>query len=185
MKTAMLAVAVLAALASPAAAASPLPQDSGISQYVESVPSGGGPAEPGAGKPTSPAGRLSPRASKLLTQQGGPDAPALRRIATSPDLGAPAGATSVASPGALRSARTGRRDHLAAPGGSSSSSGRPTTLARSGPGALSAATAALGDGAWPLLAALGALIGTAAFVLIRRRRRSGTADGEATLIRRR
>lgn len=69
------------------AAASPLPPDfPAADQYVESVPSSSGPHAPSGGGAKA---KLPPSVGAKLRAQGGGQAPTLRRIATSRDLGAP------------------------------------------------------------------------------------------------
>ena len=58
-------------------------------QYVETLPTIGGPRAP---KRNKRAKKLSKGVSKELQQHGGSDAAALERLATSADLGAPAAA---------------------------------------------------------------------------------------------
>jgi hypothetical protein len=81
--------ALVLALAAPATAAPPQPKpnDSGLDQYVEMIPSGAGKAAPGVGKKRRAA--LSARAKAELKAKGGKDAAALEQIATSSDYGAP------------------------------------------------------------------------------------------------
>jgi hypothetical protein len=65
----------------------PKPPDASVSQYVETVPSSGGATAPGIGKAkTKP---LPKQVAKKVETQGGADAGALTKIATSSDLGAP------------------------------------------------------------------------------------------------
>jgi hypothetical protein len=58
----------------------------GVDQYVEDVPTAGGSHVPGKG-PTRPA-PIKPSVQTQIVAQGGVDAPALTKIATSPDYGA-------------------------------------------------------------------------------------------------
>ena len=58
----------------------------GVDQYVEDVPTAGGSHVPGKG-PTKPA-PIKPSVQTQIVEQGGADAPALTKIATSPDYGA-------------------------------------------------------------------------------------------------
>jgi hypothetical protein len=65
----------------------PPPPDSGISQYVEQVPSSGGAKAPGISKRTKM--RLPKHLEKMVVREGGSDASLLNEIATASDLGAP------------------------------------------------------------------------------------------------
>jgi hypothetical protein len=78
-------------LAAPAAAQDPReeppPDVSSIEQYIENIPTSRGSRAAGTGKGTGQP--LSPEARRRLREEGGPDAAALERIATSPAYGAP------------------------------------------------------------------------------------------------
>jgi hypothetical protein len=82
---------IVVALATPAtAAAESAPTDfSATDQYVESIPTSGGPKAPGVGKQRR-AKSLAPAAhARLVEQVGSKDAAQLEEVSTSPDLGAP------------------------------------------------------------------------------------------------
>ena len=64
----------------------PPPSSGGVDQYVEDVPTAGGSHVPGKG-PNKPA-PIKPSVQTQIVEQGGVDAPALTKIATSPDYGA-------------------------------------------------------------------------------------------------
>lgn len=85
------AAAAALSLAAPAAAQGPPeeppPDVSSIYQYIEQVPTSRGSRVAGAGDRKGQP--LSPLARRRLREQGGPDAAALRRVATSPAYGAP------------------------------------------------------------------------------------------------
>ena len=85
----LLAVIAALAFAVPVTAAPPQPKpnDSGLDQYVEMIPSSAGKAAPGVGKKHR--GALSADAKAKLEAKGGKDAKALEQIATSSDYGAP------------------------------------------------------------------------------------------------
>jgi hypothetical protein len=94
-----LIAAVAIALAAPAAAAAEsAPTDfSATDQYVESIPTSGGPKAPGVGKPRRAKHALAPKARARLVQQvGSQDAAQLEEVSTSPELGAPQPAAAAA-----------------------------------------------------------------------------------------
>ncbi len=94
----IVAVAVLGALALPAAA---FAGNGLIDQYIEDVPTAGGAHHPGAGTdssgtgdsgtqaPAAPPATLSSTVQTKLDAKGGKDSDLLREIATSPSYGAP------------------------------------------------------------------------------------------------
>jgi len=82
----LLAVVLACLCVAPASAlADPPPA---VQQYTETVPSGAGPQVQGAAREKGD--KLSTKAQRRLTEQGGSDAAALKQIATSAGLGAPA-----------------------------------------------------------------------------------------------
>ena len=81
----MLWVADLAGAAEPP----PDPSDSALAQYVEQIPTSRGAKPVTSSRGEAAAQPLSPSASAELRAQGGADARLLKKIATSPALGAP------------------------------------------------------------------------------------------------
>jgi hypothetical protein len=65
----------------------PPPDVSSIEQYIEQIPTSRGSRVAGQGDEKGQP--LAPRARRALREEGGTDAPALERIATSPAYGAP------------------------------------------------------------------------------------------------
>jgi hypothetical protein len=126
----------------------PAPDDSAISQYVEGVPGAGGTKTPGIGKRAKPR-PLSPAIRAELKSSGGADAQVLQRLATAPNLGAPA------------RPRHAQRAVI-----------RPSAERSSATGALSAAVTAAGDGGGTRFTVLAlGLLGITAGVLGSARRR--------------
>ena len=109
---------------------------------METLPTTKGPRAPGRGKH---ARRLSRGAERRLAQLGGPDAAALKALATSTSLGAPADA------GGAGKGSSGKRSHR-------SSSGKGTRHGKSTPAVPSAAINAVDGGeaglGWLVLAIL-------------------------------
>lgn len=72
----------------PAGADSPPPGWAAVDQYREAIPGAVGSIVPGA-EPRARPEPLSERVARLVSAEGGSDAPLLRRVATSPTYGAP------------------------------------------------------------------------------------------------
>ena len=129
-------VSAVLAFAAPALAqdsppAPPAPDDSAISQYVEGVPGAAGTTTPGI-KARGKSRPLSPAIRAELKSAGGADVQVLQRLATAPNLGAPA-----------------RPRHA------QQAVIRPSEERSSATGALSAAVTAAGDGGSARFAVLG------------------------------
>jgi hypothetical protein len=102
--TTLTAAALLLAFAGPATAAPPTPQpaESGVAQYVETVPAGGGASAQGVGKAST--SRLSKKLAERIDARGGNDAPALKKLVTSSVYGAPRQSLSSATQGGQQTA---------------------------------------------------------------------------------
>jgi hypothetical protein len=155
---------VIAALAfaAPAPAQSPPeeppPGVSSIDQYIEQIPTSRGSRVAGAGNRKGQP--LPPQVRRQLREQGGADAAALERIATSPAYGAPERPLNRASERSRRKSR----ELVRVPRDDDSSLG----------GALSAAASATGeDGGWRLGVLGGVLLATTAGLCAAAYRRRG------------
>jgi hypothetical protein len=161
-------IAVLLACAGPATVAQA--QQSGfespsVDQYVESVPTGSGPATTTPGSRGGAREPLPAGARRALAAAGGADRAALTAISSSPSLGAPKATRS----GATRRSSTGKR---AKPGTERQVAKLTTPPDR---GTLAAAGAALGDSGTVSLLVIAALVAaTAAMVVLRVRGRRGS-----------
>jgi hypothetical protein len=87
--TTLAAATLVLATGAPAAAAPPNPEpaESGVAQYVETVPAGGGASAQGVGKAATRG--ISARLRARIDAHGGSDAAALKRLVTSSVYGAP------------------------------------------------------------------------------------------------
>jgi hypothetical protein len=136
---------------------STLPPEAAVLQYREAVPTGAGPVAPGAtGGRSTP---LSPAAAQALAAAGGADRPALERVATSSDFGAPP----TAGPAGRVPA-----EPVAEP------SRTPDPGASLGRSVAAAADTAAGSGGRPLVLLLAMALVGAAFVVGARRRPGAT-----------
>ena len=107
-------VTVVCAVAAPGVAGAGVtraeggPPPSAVAQYIEAVPTSSGDHVPGSrqtGHQTVQPQAPSPQVARTIERQGGSDAPALVRIVSSPDYGAPTHApahrSAIGSPAAL------------------------------------------------------------------------------------
>lgn len=154
----MLAALVLSAAAPLSAQAQDrLPDDSGVSQYLESVPSGAGPTTPSARKPAP----LPRRADDAAGRSGDGDATALRRIASS-----------TASPRRGLTAKQKTKVVKPKPQGTAPTAPSTDTADVAGRSTAAAVASSVGSGGWLVAAALLVVTAAGGVALARRRAKS-------------